>query len=458
MNAISGSTFVCIDLKSFFASVECVARGLNPLTTKLVVADESRTEKTICLAVTPALKSYGVSGRARLFEVKQRVEEINRSATEKVEFLIAPPQMQRYLDVSAQIYSIYLRYVAPEDIHVYSIDEVFIDVTAYLDSYHLSAHELARTMIRDVLEETGITATAGIGPNLYLAKIAMDITAKKMPADEDGVRIAALTERTYREKLWSHEPLTDFWMVGHGIAERLARLGLTTMGDIARFSLENEEHLFQVFGVDAEILIDHAWGIEPTQMHHIKNYKTSTESMGVGQVLKCPYDFEKTRIVIREMTEEVIGRLIDHEMVTEAIVLHVGYDSSNQGYLGESKLDHYGKRVPVSAHGTANLGGATESPGKILDAVMTLYDRIVDRNLTTRRMNVTAIRLSNRSDIAYQTDLFDDNGDDTRETDLVRATQKIRHRFGKNAIFKAYDLLDGATQLERNGQIGGHKA
>lgn len=286
----------------------------------------------------------------------------------------------------------------------------------------------------------------------------MDITAKKMPADKDGVRIAELTEQSYREKLWTHEPMTDFWMVGNGICNRLAKFGLTTMGDLARFSLQNEEFLFKEFGVDAEILIDHAWGIEPTELHYIKDYKTTTESMGVGQVLKCPYDFEKTRIVIREMTEEVVARLIDHDMVTEALVLHVGYDSSNHNYAGPAKLDHYGKRVPVSAHGTANLGGVTDSPTKIIEAVMALFDRIVDRSLLTRRMNVTAIRLSEKSEIAYQTGFFTDVEDDTRETELVRTAQKIRHRFGKNAVFKAYDLFDGATQLERNGQIGGHKA
>lgn len=453
--------YVCIDLKSYYASVECVERGLDPLTTNLVVADESRTDKTICLAVSPSLKAYKISGRARLFEVKQRIAEIKNLTGEEIHFIIAPPRMQLYLDISAEIYSTYLNFVSPEDIHVYSIDEVFIDITHYLTLYGITAHELAMTMIRAVLEKTGITATAGIGTNMYLAKVAMDIVAKHIPADKNGVRIAELDEMSYREKLWGHEPLTDFWMVGHGINERLERYGIHTMGDLARFSLTGEDFLHREMGVDAEILIDHAWGIEPTEMKHIKGYKSSTESMGCGQVLKCAYNYERTRIVVREMAEDVIARLIDNGMVTDGIVLHIGYDGqavTDGIYTGDVKINHYGKRVPTSAHGTAKLDYPTDSPSKIMEAAMALFDRIIDKRLSSRRLNLTAIRLLPKAEMSYQLGLFSDYQDEEKETELVKTTQGIKRRFGKNAVFKAYDLIDGATKLERNTQIGGHKA
>ncbi len=450
--------YICIDLKSYYSSVECVERGLDPLTTNLVVADESRTDKTICLAVSPSMKALGISGRARLFEVKQRVQEIKRTQNKELHYIIARPRMQMYVDYSAAIYGVYLKYIAPEDIHIYSIDEVFIDVTRYLSLYKMTAHELAVQMIRDVLATTGITATVGIGTNLYLAKIAMDIVAKHVPPDKDGVRVAELDEISFREKLWDHEPLTDFWMIGSGTTERLLKCGIHTMGELARFSRYGEDHLYRIFGVDAEILIDHAWGIEPVTMEHIKGYKTATESMTSGQVLKCGYDYERTRIVIREMTEEVVTRLIDNDMVAGGLVLHIGYERTDANYSGPLKLNFHGKKVPVSAHGTAKLENPTAAPSVIMDAVMELFDRIVDRRLLSRRLSVTAIRIAPKSSVSYQMGFFTDFEAETKETTLVKTEINLQKRFGKNALFKAYDLMAGATKLERNMQIGGHRA
>lgn len=447
-------------MKSYYASVECVDRGLDPLTTNLVVADESRGDGTICLAVSPSLKARKISGRARLFEVKQRLREIKNLTGEEVDFIIAIPRMQRYLDVSAEIYGIYLKYIAPEDCHVYSIDEIFLDVTNYLSLYKMTAHELAKTIIRDILETIGITATAGIGTNMYLAKVAMDITAKHSPADKDGVRIAELDEFSYREKLWDHTPLTDFWMIGERTAVRLAKWGIHTMGDIARLSLTNEEAFFREFGIDAELMIDHSWGIEPCTIQHIKEYKSTTESMSSGQVLKCGYDYEKTKIVVREMTEEVIRRLIATGMVAEGIVLHIGYDylkTADGDYSGPTKINHYGKTVPASAGGSAKLGSPTAAPSRILKATMELFEKIIDKRLCSKRIYVTAIRLSKESDVPPQLGFFADISSEKREKDLVLATLNLQKRFEKNAVFKAYDMMDGATTLERNLQIGGHR-
>ncbi len=453
--------YACVDLKSYYSSVECVDMGLDPLTTNLVVADESRSDGTICLAVSPSLKAYGISGRARLFEVKQKVQEIKNTTGEKIEFIIATPRMQRYLDVSAEIYSIYLKYISPSDIHCYSIDEVFMDVTDYLKLYEMTAHELVMTIVRDVLATTGITATAGIGTNLYLAKIAMDIEAKHVPADKDGVRIAELDEISFREKLWEHEPLTDFWMIAGGTVNRLAKYAVRTMGDLAKLSLTHEDLLFHEFGVDAEILIDHAWGLEPTEMHHIKNYKSDTKSYNEGQALKCGYDYEKTKIVIREMTESLIHRLIATDMLAEGIVLHISYDWKNTAdgsYSGPTKINYYGKKVPVSAHGTAKLGGPTASPTRIMKATMDLFERIIDKRLSSRKLWVSAIRLANKDEVPPQLGFFVDNSAEEREIALVKATLGIQNRFGKSSVFRCYDLLDGATTLERNQQIGGHRA
>ena len=434
-------------------------RGLDPLTARLVVADESRSDKTICLAVTPALKALGVPGRGRLFEVRQRLQEIKAVTGKEIDFIIAVPRMQRYLDMSAQIYGIYLRYLAPEDIHVYSVDEAFMDVTAYLNLYRMTAHELAVAMIRDVLRATGITATVGIGTNLYLAKIAMDIVAKRMPADRDGVRIAELDDMRFRELLWDHRPLTDFWHIAGGISRRLEKLGVYTMGDLARLSLTDEARLYKEFGVDAEILIDHAWGIEPTTMAHIKGYRPATTSLSSGQVLKRGYTFDETRNVIREMAEQVVLDLIDKGLVAGGMVLYIGYERlpDAASYAGPSHLDHYGRKIPTSAHGTAKLGAPTATPSKIIAAVMALFDRTVDPELLCRRLFVTAIRVLPAAETAPQLDFFSDHREDRREIDLVRTQLAIHRRFGKNALFKANDLFPAATTIERNGQIGGHR-
>ena len=503
-------TYISIDLKSFYASVECRERNRDPLTTNLVVADASRTEKTICLAVSPSLKSYGISGRARLFEVVQKVNEANNarrySAPNKmligesdditeinanpslaIDYIIAPPRMAYYMEYSTRIYSVYLKYIAPEDIFPYSIDEVFIDVTDYLKTYNMTARELAMTMIRDVLETTGITATAGIGTNMYLCKIAMDIVAKHIEPDKDGVRIAELDEMTYRKSLWTHRPITDFWRVGRGYAKKLEQYGLYTMGDIARCSigkpndLYNEELLYKLFGVNAELLIDHAWGYEPCTMELVKAYKPETKSINSGQVLHCPYDFDKARLIVKEMTDLMVLDLVDKGLVTDQIVLTVGYDVENltnpkrrNRYNGVVTTDRYGRKVPKHAHGTANLERQTSSTILITEAVLNLYDKIVDKNLLIRRINLSANKLTdenvaNKAAEYEQLDLFTDYTTKAihdakeaevfgREKRMQKAIITIKKRFGKNAILKGMNLEEGATAKDRNEQIGGHKA
>ena len=451
--------YIAIDLKSFYASVECIDRGLNPLTTNLVVADPSRTEKTICLAVSPSLKAYGIPGRARLFEVQQKLKEYKEKTGKEVEYIIAPPQMARYIEVSAEIYSVYLKYISPEDIHVYSIDECFMDVTNYLDLYQLSAKDLAVKIIHDVLKETGITATAGIGSNLYLAKVAMDIVAKHVEADARGVRIAELDEMTYRRLLWDHRPLTDFWRIGRGIAKRLENSGIYTMGDLARVSLHNEDLLYKMFGIDAELLIDHAWGYEPCTMKEIKSYKPMTNSISSGQVLQYPYDFHKARIIVKEMTELLVLELVDKGLVTDSLTLTIGYDrtSLDDGkYKGAVTYDPYGRAVPKPAHGTANLGTTSSSTRKIMAAVLELYDRIVSKELLIRRVTLGANNLVEKRYEQY--DLFTDPVELEKERKMQEAMLRIKKKFGKNAILKGINLEEGATTMERNKQIGGHKA
>jgi DNA polymerase V len=467
-------TYIAIDLKSFYASVECVDRGLDPLTTNLVVADESRTEKTICLAVTPSLKAYGIGGRARLFEVYQKAKG--------VDFIIAKPRMAHYIDVSTKIYSIYLKYIAPEDIHVYSIDEVFMDVTAYLASYKMTAHELAMTMIRDVLKETGITATAGIGTNLYLCKVAMDIVAKKMPPDKDGVRIAELDEMSYRRQLWDYRPITKFWRVGKGIAEKLAKHGIETMGQVARQSVLSEELLYKLFGVNAELLIDHAWGWEPCTMEAIKAYRPETNSLSSGQVLQEPYSAEKARVVVQEMAEAVALDLVRKRLTTDQLVLTVSYDAEclthpdiREKYHGEITINHYGKAVPKHAHGTYSFSTPTSSSRVIMDGATSIFDRCVNPDLLIRRLNLTTnhvvpeVSIMPQQGTAQQLDLFTDyqalesqkQKEQKRlgkERKLQEAQLKIKQRFGKNAILRGLNFKEGATAKERNKQIGGHKA
>ncbi|MDD6038667.1 MAG: DNA methylase [bacterium] len=503
-------TYIAIDLKSFYASVECIERGLDPLTTNLVVADAGRTEKTICLAVSPSLKRYGIPGRPRLFEVVQRVKEVNIEREEKapgraftgasfdavqleqspeleVSYIAAVPRMAYYMEYSTRIFDIYLRYIAPEDMHVYSVDEVFIDATAYLNTYHMSAHELALKMIRDVLHETGVTATAGIGTNMYLCKIAMDIVAKKMPADKDGVRIAQLNETSYRKQLWNHVPLTDFWRVGPGYARKLNANGLYTMGDIARCSLGkpneyyNEAFLYKLFGINAELLIDHAWGWEPTTIAQIKAYRPQRNSLSSGQVLKSPYPAKKARLIVKEMTDLLVLDLVDKKLVTDQVVLTIGYDIDNltdpeirKKYHGEVTTDRYGRRVPKHAHGTINLSGPTSSTKIIMKAVEELFDRIINWDLLVRRITIAAANVVPESKVenrpSYeQMDLFTDyaaleekNREQQRELEKERSMQHaildIQKKFGKNAILKGMNFEEGAMTRERNGQIGGHKA
>ena len=494
-------TYIAIDLKSFYASVECVDRGLDPLDTNLVVADMSRTEKTICLAVSPSLKSYGIGGRARLFEVTQRLREVNRERARgrfltgksvyfhelnahpdwEVNYMVAPPRMGHYIEVSRKVYEVYLKYIAPEDIHVYSVDEVFMDVTDYLPLYKKSAHELAMTMIRDVLAATGITATAGIGTNLYLAKVAMDIVAKRLPADKDGVRIAELDEMSYRRELWDYKPITKFWRVGHGTAARLAVHGIDTMGKLARASLENEDLLYSLFGVNAELLIDHAWGWEPCTMDLVKAYRPETNSFSRSQVLSSPYEWAKARIVLLEMAEAASLKLVSKRLVTDQIVVTVNYDAeclSNPGirarYKGEVGLDYYGRAVPKHAQGTANLGRPTSSTRIIMDAVGKLYDKITDHSLLVRRLTISTNHVVDEASAAkasgpVQLDLFTDYEALEKEEKakqkvldkerrLQEAQLSIKKRFGKNAILKGIDFEDGATTIQRNEQIGGHKA
>lgn len=498
-------TYLCIDLKSFYASVECVTRGLDPLTTNLVVADVGRTEKTICLAVTPSLKAYGIPGRARLFEVIQKVEQINRqrkynaphhklncesynadmlarNPSLALSYIAAPPRMAYYMEYSTRIYEVYMKYIAPEDIVVYSIDEVFMDVTDYLNTYKLSAHDLAMKIILDVLDTTGITATAGIGTNLFLCKVAMDIMAKHIPADENGVRIAELDEMSFRKNLWSHRPLTDFWRVGNGYANKLEVNGMFTMGDVARRSITDEDLLYKLFGKNAELLIDHAWGWEPCTIEAIKAYKPSTNSLGSGQVLHCPYKAEKAKLVLREMADLLVLDLVSKGLVTDQIVITVGYDIENltdpkikEKYHGEITTDHYGRKIPKQAHGTINIDGYTSSTKKILAAVSELFDRIVDKSLLVRRLNITATRVVDEAsapqkDDGYeQLDIFTDydalqrkreqeQAELERERKMQQAILTIKKKFGKNAILKGMNLEEGATAKDRNEQIGGHKA
>ena len=467
-------TYIAIDLKSFYASVECVDRGLDPLTTNLVVADASRTEKTICLAVSPSLKQYGIGGRARLFEVYQKARGID--------FIIAKPQMAHYIEVSSKIYSIYLKYIAPEDIHVYSIDEVIMDVTAYLDSYKLTAHDLAIKMIRDVLSQTGITATAGIGTNMYLCKVAMDIVAKRMPADKDGVRIAELDEMSYRRELWDYRPLTKFWRVGRGVAKKLASYGIDTMGKLARQSVLNEELIYKLFGVNAELLIDHAWGWEPCTMEAVKAYRPETNSFSSGQVLQEPYSFKKARVVIQEMAESMALDLVKKRCVTNQLTLTVGYDVEClkrpeilAKYHGEITTNYYGKLVPKNAHGTYNFEYPTSSSRLIMDGAAALYDRIVNPDLLIRRLNLTTnhvvpeTRVPVKRSVPQQLDLFTDyeSAEKRRQKEQVQLDKerriqevqlKIKQRFGKNAILRGLNFDEGATAKERNKQIGGHRA
>lgn len=498
-------TYIAIDLKSFYASVECRDRGLDPLDTNLVVADESRTDKTICLAVTPTLKSFGISGRARLFEVKQRVQEVNadrkrnlrgrefagsshfyselsKDPSLALDFIIAPPRMAYYMEYSTRIYEIYMKYVAPEDIIVYSIDEVFMDVTDYLQTYRMSPRDLAMKMILEVLETTGITATAGIGTNLYLCKVAMDIMAKHIPSDENGVRIAFLDEMTYRRELWSHRPITDFWRVGRGYAKKLETYGIYTMGDVARCSEQNEELLYRLFGKNAELLIDHAWGWEPCTVEAVKAYRPESSSLGSGQVLQCPYDAEKAKLVVREMADALSLDLVEKRLVTDQIVITVGYDIENltdperrKKYRGEVVTDRYGRQIPKHAHGTENLESFTSSTQKMVEAASVLCDRIVDKNLLIRRMNITANNIveekaaQQKNNSYQQLDLFTDYAAEEeqekqealrldRERKLQEATITIKKKFGKNAILKGMSLQEGATAKNRNEQIGGHKA
>ncbi len=502
-------TYIAIDLKSFYASVECVERGLDPLKTNLLVADPSRTEKTICLAVSPSLKSYGIPGRARLFEVLSKLKEVNTarrlklpnktlcgesySDTElknnpalKISFIQAPPQMALYMKYSTEIYGIYLKYIAPEDIHVYSVDEVFIDATHYLRKYKMTAEQLAKTMILDVLKETGITATAGIGTNLYLCKVALDIRAKHIPADENGVRIAYLDEKMYRELFWAHTPLTDFWRVGRGIAKKLEANGLYTMGDVALCSVGaensyyNEDLLYKLFGVNAELLIDHAWGWEPCTIEDIKAYKPASNSLSTGQVLQTPYTCEKAKLIVREMTELLALDLVEKALVTDQIVLTVGYDienltdkAINSEYKGEVTIDRYGRKIPKHAHGTGNLKGFTSSAKEIMSVTMELFDRIINEDLSVRRINVVANHIIPETEIpepeAEQLDLFTDyqtlekqrkeeEHNLKKEKSMQQTVIKIRNKYGKNAILKGMNFKEGATTRERNKQVGGHKA
>ena len=499
-------SYIAIDLKSFYASVECMQRGLDPMTTNLVVADESRTEKTICLAVSPSLKSYGVPGRPRLFEVVQKIKAVNNQRKWKapkktlvgesydntelqarpelaVSYIVAPPQMAKYMEVSTQIYNVYLKYISPEDIHVYSIDEVFIDATHYLGTYKCTAHELAIRMIRDVLATTGITATAGIGTNMFLCKVAMDIVAKKMPADKDGVRIAELDEISFRQQLWNHRPLTDFWRVGKGYAKKLEENGMFTLGDVALESMteRGEDRLYKLFGVNAELLIDHAWGWEPCTIEEIKKYKPSTNSLGSGQVLHCPYDNEKARLIVHEMTDLLVLDLVEKHLVTDQLVLTVGYDIENltdpkisKYYTGPVTTDHYGRQIPKHAHGTVNLDRQTSSTRIIVEAMLGLFDRIVDKKLLVRRVSISANRVVSESSVSTsapmeQMDLFTDYEELERkqkaeqaalerEKKAQKAIIELRKKYGKNAVLKGMNLQEGATTKDRNEQVGGHKA
>lgn len=491
--------YIAIDLKSFYASVECRERGFDPLTTNLVVADNSRTDKTVCLAVTPSLKQYGIAGRARLFEVKQKVKEINywrkrnnnnkefsgssfddielkKDRTLELDYIVATPRMNFYMKYSAKIYDIYLKYFSEEDIYVYSIDEVFVDVTHYLSTYKMTPRQLVTKIIKEVYDTTGITATAGIGTNLFLCKIAMDIVAKHVKADQNGVRIAGLDIKTYRKLLWEHTPITDFWRVGKGIAKRLEEHRIYTMGDIARCSIENEELLYKLFGVNAELLVDHAWGYEPCTIKSIKEYKPITNSLTSGQVLHCPYDYQKTKLILKEMTELLTLDLVEKHLMTNQIVLTINYDVDNlkdktisNYYKGEIKEDRYGRNVPKPAHGTINLDHYTSSTRIITENTIKLYDNIIDRNLLIRKVNISANKVLNENKIpnesCEQIDLFTDyrkvekeKQREEKEINIQRTIIKIKNKYGKNAILKGMNFENGATTIQRNSQVGGHKA
>ena len=491
-------TYICIDLKSFYASVECKERNLDPMTTNLVVADTSRTEKTICLAVSPSLKEYGIAGRARLFEVIQKIKEknnerfkktsnhhfigssydkikLNNNKNLKIDFIKATPRMALYMKYSTNIYNIYLKYLSKDDIYVYSIDEVFCDITNYLKLYKTTPYELVTTMIKDILKTTGITATAGIGSNLYLAKIAMDIVAKHVKPNKEGVRIAYLDEKTYRKALWTHIPLTDFWRVGKGYAKKLEDNNLYTMGDIAKCSIENEELLYKLFGVNAELLIDHAWGWEPCTIKDIKNYKPSSNSISTGQVLHSPYSYEKAKLIVKEMTDLLVLDLVDKCLVTDQLVLTIGYDIENSNhYNGEYTTDYYGRKIPKNAHGTINLEKKTSSTKMIMKAIIELYERIVNKHLSIRRIYIVATNVINES-IAKkeikkeQIDLFtnyqlknekrkEEEKQEGEEKKLQHTIIDLKRKFGKNIILKGINLEEGSTMIERNNQIGGHKA
>jgi len=458
-------TYIAIDLKSFYASVECCERGLDPLTTKLVVADKSRTSKTICLAVTPALKVYGLSGRSRLFEVEAKAREIKRQTGKNLDYIVAVPRMALYIQYSTRIYNIYLHYFAPEDIHVYSIDEVLIDATSYLSFYKITAYELAVRVIHDVLKETGITATAGIAPNLYLCKVAMDIVAKHIPADKDGVRVAEIDELSYRKQLWNHRPITDFWRVGRGTAKRLEKHFIRTMGDVARTSLNHPEILYDEFGIDAEILIDHAWGIEPVGMKEIKSYKSEAKSLGSGQVLHEPYSFEKAKIIVHEMAELLALDLYKKNLVTGSITLYVGYDVESvwvPGFDGELVRDYYGREIPKPAHGNWSFTTETNSSRLIVEGFVSVFEKVVNPAWFVRRVNVVANNTKPANE--RQPSLFDEIDEkegglnQTKEDSLQKARLKIMSKYGKNAILKGMNLEEGATTRDRNEQIGGHKA
>ena len=500
MNSKYDKVYIAIDLKSFYASVECQERGLNPITTNLVVADSSRTEKTVCLAVSPSLKQYGIPGRARLFEVIQKVNEINaqrkinapghkftcssyddialkKNNDLELSYIIAPPRMSYYMEYSTRIYNIYLKWFSADDIYVYSIDEVFIDVTHYLQTYKITPRELVTKVIKNVYDETGITATAGIGTNLYLCKVAMDIVAKHITPDKNGVRIAGLDEMTYRKYLWNHRPLTDFWRVGKGISRKLEKNGIFTMGDVARTSEKNEELLYKLFGINAELLIDHAWGYEPCTIESIKAYKPVTNSISSGQVLHCPYNYEDTKLIVKEMTELLTLDLVKKNLITSKMVLTIGYDIENltnpeisKSYFGEITVDQYGRKVPKAAHGTINIDHKTSSTKIITDYVMNLYESIINKKLLVRRINITAEDVVNEDDYKNnkkfeQIDLFIDYNEiekqqkkEKLEKELQKAVLDIKTKYGKNAVLKGMNFIEGGTTIERNGQIGGHKS
>lgn len=497
------SIYCCIDLKSFFASVECVERNLNPLQTNLVVADKSRTNKTVCLAVTPSLKKYGIQGRARLFEVVQKVKEINferrykapghilegksfddielsKNLNLELDYIVAPPRMSLYMKYSTMIYNIYLKYIAPEDIFAYSIDEVFCDLTNYLNTAKMTPKQFVTTMMKDVYKTTGITATSGIGTNMYLAKVAMDIGAKHVKTDANGVRVAELNEMSYRKLLWEHRPITDFWRVGAGYAKKLEKNNMFTMGDVARCSIRNEELLYKLFGINAEFLIDHSWGYEPCTMKDVKNFRPSTNSISSGQVLHCPYNYEQTMLIVKEMTDLLVLELVEKSLVTNQIVLTIGYDVDNltnpnlrNSYNGEITIDRYGREVPKHAHGTINLKENTSSTKVIMKAVDELYNRIINKNLLVRRINVVANNVVKESEIKdnnniEQISLFIDyekqkeemkqkQEQRKEENNLQHAILDIKKKYGKNAIIKGMNLEKDGTTIERNKQIGGHK-